>query len=77
MGERKTFVMSQEQYDELLDHMKPVPMIMLQCGNPPSQQENANAAWKRLGLVMGFKYMTVRPGGTKLAFTAEVSDDQG
>jgi len=58
------FKMTQEDMDDLLDAMKPVPMIMLQCGEPSNQQENANNAWKSLGVKMGFDYMTVRPDGS-------------
>ena len=57
----KEFEMSQEQLDEILDVCKPVPMIAIHCGNPPSQQENANEAWRKLGEVMGFEHMTVQP----------------
>jgi len=68
------FKMTQADMDTLLDAMKPVPMIMLQCGEPTSQQENANNAWKSLGLKMGFKHMSVRPDGTDpLCFMAEVA----
>lgn len=66
------FVMTQAQYEALLDACRPVPLIMLQCGRPPSRQENANAAWARLGREMGFDPMTVRPAGQNpLEFTAE------
>lgn len=58
---KREFEMTQEQLDKLLDSMKPSPMIMLQCGNPPSQQECANMAWKALGEKMGFQHMTVEP----------------
>lgn len=62
-NERKDFEMTQEDLDKLLEAMKPVPMIMLQCGTPPSQQERANAAWEELGNRMGFEYMSVLPNG--------------
>ena len=66
------FKMTQSDMDTLLDAMKPVPMIMLQCGKPTSQQENANNAWKALGIKMGFNHMTVRPAGNDpLCFMAE------
>ena len=58
---RQEFEMTEEQQKKLLESMQPVPLIMLQCGNTPSQQENANRAWKRLGKEMGFQYMTVTP----------------
>lgn len=59
----KDFEMTQAQLDKLLDACKPVLMIALQCGTPPSPQENANAAWASLGEVMGFDAMTVKPNG--------------
>ena len=59
----KDFEMTKEQYDNLIKAMQPVHMIMLQCGTPPSQQENANNAWKALGDEMGFDGMTVKPNG--------------
>jgi hypothetical protein len=55
------FEMIEGDLAELMDAVKPVPMIMLQCGTPPSVQANANAAWARLGKRMGFDPMTVRP----------------
>ncbi len=55
--------MTQEDLNIILNACKPVPMIMLQCGTPPSQQEMANNAWKALGKKMGFDYMTVEPTG--------------
>ena len=74
---RKNFEMTQAQLDTLLDSMKSVPMIMLQCGTPRSQQENANAAWKRLGREMGFDGMTVKPDGRgDRFFTADEMDTQ-
>ena len=48
------YEMSEADLQALLDSMRPVPMIALQCGTPPSVQENANAAWARLGAKMGF-----------------------
>ena len=60
---RKDFEISQEQLDTILKACKPVPLIALNCGMPASSQENANAAWQKLGEEMGFKHMTVRPNG--------------
>jgi hypothetical protein len=59
----KDYEMTQEHLDVLMDSMKAVPLIAINCGMPRSQQENANAAWQRLGDEMGFKHMTVRPNG--------------
>ena len=55
------YEMSQADLDELLESMRPAPAIMLQCGQPSSVQERANAAWMRLGEKMGFDGMTVLP----------------
>lgn len=72
---RKEFEMTQAQRETLLEACKPVPLIALQCGTPPSRQQNANDAWERLGKEMGFDYKTVRPTGNgDLFFTAEVID---
>ena len=60
---RTNYEMTAEDLAALLDATKPVPMIALQCGSPRSVQENANAAWARLGEKMGFDPMTVRPNG--------------
>lgn len=60
---RIDYVMSEEDLDQLLNAMKPTPMIMLQFGIPPSVQEKANQAWATLGKKMGFDPMTVRPNG--------------
>lgn len=68
---RKTYTMTQEQYDTLLAAMQPVPYMIIGGVAPRSQQENANDAWKRLGDELGFHHMSVRPGNSKLEFTAE------
>lgn len=57
------YEITQKQLDDLMDASKPVRMIMLQCRSPRSPQENANAAWKKLGDEMGFDHMTVEPTG--------------
>ena len=68
---RKTYTMTSDDMETLLDAMKPVPQIMLQCGPTSTVQQNANNAWKVLGDKMGFKHMTARPGRSDLEFTAE------
>ena len=60
---RTNYEMTTDDLAALLDAMKPVLMIALQCGTPRSAQENANAAWAKLGERMGFDPMTVRPTG--------------
>jgi hypothetical protein len=59
----KDYEMTQIQLDTLLDAMKPVPLIAINCGMPKSRQGNANDAWERLGKEMGFQHMTVAPNG--------------
>lgn len=61
MYPRVNYEMTEDDLKELMEACKPVPAIMLQCGSPPSQQENANNAWKKLGEKMGFDSMTVQP----------------
>ena len=71
---RTNYEMSQEDYDRIIEACRPVPMIMLNIGNPRSQQENANDAWAELGKRMGFEWDTVQPGNSKLQFTAIPSE---
>lgn len=72
---RREFVMSQEQLDTLLNACKPTPCMFLSGGQRmgSTPQENANAAWRELGEVMGFKGDTVQPiaGAGQKRFTAE------
>lgn len=72
----KRFEMTTEQHEKLLDACEPIPMIMLQCGPPPSPQERANAAWRALGNELGFDHMTVRPvhGRPETVFEAVPND---
>lgn len=78
MYPRTEYEMTPEDLATLMEAMQPVPMIMLQCGNPPSQQENANRAWAALGQKMGFDSDTVRPieGRGNLFFTAIPSETE-
>ncbi len=78
MYPRTEYEMTEEDFNTLMEAMKPVPMIMLQCGNPPSQQENANRAWAALGMKMGFDGDTVRPinGKGNRFFTAIPSETE-
>lgn len=70
---RKEYVLTQDQFDVIMDACKPVLMIALHCGDPGSPQENANRAWVALGKDMGFDGMTVKPvaGKSQLFVTAE------
>lgn len=76
---RKEFEMSEKDREVLLEAMKPVPMIALQCGTPPGPQEGANAAWASLGQKMGFEALTVKPvrGKGERFFTAETARPSG
>ena len=64
MYPRTKYEMTEEDLKSIMDAIKPAPMIMLQCGSPPSQQERANLAWETLGKKMEFDHMTVQPSGT-------------
>ncbi len=62
---RKEYEMSDADLNELLESMKPQP-VMYGCGGVPlfqSVRERANAAWKRLGDRIGFDYLSVQPTG--------------
>jgi len=73
---RKEFKMSEKQLKEILSACKPVPLIALNAGVPPSPQDIANAAWEKLGEEMGFYFMTAEPidGKSSEFFTAESVD---
>lgn len=73
MNTRINYEMTEDQLKTLLAAMRPVPLIALQCGMPCSPQENANAAWARLGKDMGFDPMTVRPTGKGDRFFSAVA----
>lgn len=69
---RKEFELSDADLEKLLDASKPVPLIAIHLGMPPSPQERANAVWEEIGTRMGFKFMTVEPSGKgDKFFTAE------
>lgn len=75
---RREYEMTEMQMKRLLQACRPVPLIMLQCGMPPSPQETANRAWKRLGDELGFDHMTVLPvqGKGQRFFTAESNGEE-
>ena len=52
--------MSEADLSETLDACKPTRVMKIGNYTPASPQENANAAWARLGEKMGFQSMTVR-----------------
>lgn len=56
---RQQYVMTNTDLRELINTCKPRPLIMLPLGiRATSQQEDANAAWARLGKRMGFDPLT-------------------
>jgi hypothetical protein len=65
MYPRTNYEMTEADLQELLDACKPVPAMMIGGYAPPSPQENANNAWRRLGEKMGFDHMTVQPSAGK------------
>jgi UDP-N-acetylglucosamine enolpyruvyl transferase len=77
---RTNYEMTQAQLDAILDACKPTPVMFLSGGTPMggSPQENANAAWERLGKEMGFDHMTVQPiaGQGNRFFTAVPSETE-
>jgi len=70
---RREYEMTGQQMKTLLDACKPVPYMVVGGMEPRSIQENVNAAWRALGMKMGFNGMTVRPVPNKCSrfFTAE------
>ena len=61
MYPRTEYEMSEEDLEAILNACKPTPVIMIGGFAPSTPQENANAAWARLGKKMGFDHMTVQP----------------
>ena len=70
MVSRKKYEMTEEDFKELLSQCKPTPVLLVGGVSSPTPQDNANAAWERLGVKMGFDYMTVRSAGRQRFFTA-------
>lgn len=58
---RKEYELTAEQFDNLIEACRSVPLIALQCGMPRSPQQNANDAWCALGREIGFDGMSVEP----------------
>ncbi len=67
------YTMTEEQHVKIMEACKPVPMIMLQCGDPPSAQDTANRAWKVLADELGFKWDTVRSVSGESDYTFDAS----
>jgi len=67
------YEMTEADLQALLAAFQPTPVMMIGgYDTGSSKQENANAAWARLGSKMGFDHMTVRPvsGKGQRFFTA-------
>lgn len=75
MYPRTNYEMTQSDLDELLDSMRPVPLIALNIGGGMDRQERANSAWARLGKKMGFDHMTVQPNGRGDRFFSAVPSE--
>ena len=78
MYPRTEYEMTEDDFKELMEACKSVPVIMVGGVSPRSTQENANDAWEKLGKKMGFDYMTVRPiqGKDNKFFTAVPSETE-
>lgn len=80
MYPRTNYEMTQADLDAILDACKPTPVMFLSGGTPMggSPQENANAAWSKLGKKMGFDHMTVQPiaGKGNRFFSAVPSENE-
>ncbi len=64
--------LTNEQFERLMKASQPVAMIALQCGTPPSPQENANAAWQDVAKEHGCRFDTIASClGNPRSFTAE------
>lgn len=74
MGERQNYTMTQADYDQLIERIdgpRKVSGMFLSGGAPMGDvQQAANFAWQELGGRMGFDGMSVRPGASKLQFSA-------
>lgn len=79
MNDRKTYTMTQADYDGLIERIesaRKVSGMFLSGGMPMGNvQQTANDAWRELGGRMGFDGMTVRPGASKLQFSAVPKGD--
>ena len=77
MYPRVEYEMTEDDLKELLEMCRPTPVMLIGGHNiGKSTQENANAAWRRLGKKMGFDAMTVKPisGKGERFFTAVPSE---
>lgn len=63
MNPYRKYTMTAEDLGIIKRASRPARYMVMAGKEPPSPQENANAAWRALGENMGFDYMTVRPSG--------------
>ena len=70
---RREFELTGEELDILIEAGKPTMVMKIGTYDPPSPQDNANYAWRKLGEKRGFDYMSVKyvPGKSNHFFTAE------
>lgn len=78
MNVRKNYTMTQKDYDEIIEKIeaaRKVSGMFISGGMPMGDvQQAANFAWQELGIRMGFVGMSVRPGASKLQFSAIPTD---
>lgn len=62
---RKTYRMTDTQWQQMLHACRPRPLMYLSGGMPmgPTPQESADDAWRALGAELGFDWKTVQPHG--------------
>lgn len=74
MAERQNYTMTQADYDQIIERIeaaRKVSGMFLSGGTPMGDvQQTANFAWQELGGRLGFDGMSVRPGASKLQFSA-------
>ena len=58
---KKEFEMSEDDLAVILRASEPVPYLVFGGVGPRSPQENANIAWRDLGIKMGFDSRSVEP----------------
>ena len=55
--------LTDEQFGRILKANTPTPLILLQCGMPPTVAQRVNAVWDAIGKEKGFDPNTVEPDG--------------
>ena len=76
MYPRTNYEMTKEDLEKLLEACKPTPAMKIGNSSGSSPQENANNAWKVLGVKIGFDHMTVKPiSGEGMRFFTAVPNE--